>query len=99
MVMVDMFDIVTVDTKPVRTSLRLVLLDVGITACLGEKDRQNFKAVFKAVVRGQVGALSSQTGNSNKKSHAFPRRTLFMPLSVELIRRLSLLSNCEKGIE
>ncbi|KAI0224744.1 putative aarF domain-containing protein kinase 2 [Lamellibrachia satsuma] len=52
-VMVDMFDLVTVDTKPVRTSLRLVLLDVGITACLGEKDRQNFKAVFKAVVRGQ----------------------------------------------
>ena len=55
-VLVDVFDTVAVESRPMRTSLRLVLLDVGITACLGEKDRQNFKAVFKAVVRGQVGA-------------------------------------------
>ena len=53
-VLVDMLDTVTVDVRPVKSSLRLVLLDVGITACLGEKDRQNFRAVFKAVVVGQV---------------------------------------------
>ncbi|XP_028929062.1 uncharacterized aarF domain-containing protein kinase 2 isoform X1 [Ornithorhynchus anatinus] len=39
--------------KPPAPPLRLVLLDAGIVAELQEADRENFRAVFRAVVLGQ----------------------------------------------
>ena len=54
LILVDMGDTVLIDVKPVETPLRLVLLDTGITTSLTEKDRQNFRDVFSAVVMGEV---------------------------------------------
>jgi hypothetical protein len=52
--LVDVGDTVIVNVKPIDCPVKLVLLDVGITASLSEEDRQNFRNVFKAVVLGDV---------------------------------------------
>lgn len=51
--LVDMCDTLIVDVRPSRCPLRLVLLDAGIVAELQEKDLENFRSVFTAVVLGQ----------------------------------------------
>ncbi|KAM3924128.1 putative aarF domain-containing protein kinase 2 [Leptodactylus fuscus] len=51
--LVDMCDTLIVDVRPSRCPLRLVLLDAGIVAELQEKDLENFRSVFTAVVQGQ----------------------------------------------
>ncbi|XP_053321262.1 uncharacterized aarF domain-containing protein kinase 2 [Spea bombifrons] len=51
--LVDMCDTLVVDVRPSRCPLRLVLLDAGIVARLQERDLENFRAVFTAVVLGQ----------------------------------------------
>ncbi|KAM4039686.1 putative aarF domain-containing protein kinase 2 [Anomaloglossus baeobatrachus] len=51
--LVDMCDTLIVDVRPSRCPLRLVLLDAGIVAELKEKDLENFRSVFTAVVLGQ----------------------------------------------
>ncbi|OCT86082.1 uncharacterized aarF domain-containing protein kinase 2 [Xenopus laevis] len=51
--LVDMCDTLIVDVRPARCPLRLVVLDAGIVAELQEKDLQNLKAVFTAVLLGQ----------------------------------------------
>ncbi|CAN2391802.1 kinase 2 [Pristimantis euphronides] len=51
--LVDMCDTLIVDVRPGRSPLRLVLLDAGIVAELQEKDLENFRSVFTAVVLGQ----------------------------------------------
>ncbi|KAE8613255.1 hypothetical protein XENTR_v10007642 [Xenopus tropicalis] len=51
--LVDMCDTLIVDVRPVRCPLRLVVLDAGIVAQLQEKDLQNLRAVFTAVLLGQ----------------------------------------------
>ncbi|KAG8539347.1 hypothetical protein GDO81_021035 [Engystomops pustulosus] len=51
--LVDMCDTMIVDVRPSRCPLRLVLLDAGIVAELQEKDLENFRSVFTAVVLGQ----------------------------------------------
>ncbi len=54
MLLVDAGDTAFVSVKPVETSLRLVLLDTGISVSLSAADLANLKAVFTAVVLGQV---------------------------------------------
>ncbi|XP_072254244.1 uncharacterized aarF domain-containing protein kinase 2-like [Pyxicephalus adspersus] len=51
--LVDMCDTLIVNVRPSRSPLRLVLLDAGIVAELQERDLQNFRSVFTAVVLGQ----------------------------------------------
>ncbi|XP_056373557.1 uncharacterized aarF domain-containing protein kinase 2 isoform X2 [Hyla sarda] len=51
--LVDMCDTLIVDVRPGRCPLRLVLLDAGIVAELQDKDLENFRSVFTAVVLGQ----------------------------------------------
>ncbi|XP_069823695.1 uncharacterized aarF domain-containing protein kinase 2 [Dendropsophus ebraccatus] len=51
--LVDMCDTLIVDVRPGRCPLRLVLLDAGIVAELQEKDLENFRSVFTAVILGQ----------------------------------------------
>ncbi|KAJ8245643.1 hypothetical protein GJAV_G00272930 [Gymnothorax javanicus] len=46
----DLWDTVVVSMRPAPPPLRLVLLDAGIAAHLGEGDLRNFRAVFTAVV-------------------------------------------------
>ena len=50
----DICDTVVVNVKPVENPVRLVMLDAGISASLTVQDMQNFKAVFTAVVVGEV---------------------------------------------
>ena len=52
--LVDVGDTVILSVKPTVCPVRLILLDVGITASLSEKDMINFRNVFKAVVIGDV---------------------------------------------
>ncbi len=52
--LVDVGDTLIVSVKDTDSSLRLVMLDVGITVSLSEQDLANFRAVFTAVVQGQV---------------------------------------------
>uniref|UniRef100_A0A6J0U662 Uncharacterized aarF domain-containing protein kinase 2 n=1 Tax=Pogona vitticeps TaxID=103695 RepID=A0A6J0U662_9SAUR len=52
-VMVDLLDTLVLEVEPSPSPLRLVLLDAGIVAELQDVDRENFKAVFTAVVLGQ----------------------------------------------
>lgn len=54
MVMVDLGDTMICDVQPPDFPVSLVFLDGGITASLEEADREKFKAVFTAVVLGQV---------------------------------------------
>nr|XP_015208518.1 PREDICTED: uncharacterized aarF domain-containing protein kinase 2 [Lepisosteus oculatus] len=49
----DLWDTVIVSVRPPLAPLHLVLLDAGIVAQLSEKDLQNFRSVFTAVVLGQ----------------------------------------------
>ena len=56
--MVDLCDTVVVNVLPADNPIRLVLLDVGISASLTENDLQNFKDVFTAVVIGEVRTLN-----------------------------------------
>ena len=58
LVMVDLCDTVVVNVLPADNPIRLVLLDVGISASLTENDLQNFKDVFTAVVIGEVRTLN-----------------------------------------
>ncbi|XP_041111197.1 uncharacterized aarF domain-containing protein kinase 2 isoform X2 [Polyodon spathula] len=51
--LLDLCDTLIVSVRPPTTALHLVLLDTGIVAELQERDRQNFRAVFTAVVLGQ----------------------------------------------
>ncbi|KAM5170867.1 putative aarF domain-containing protein kinase 2 [Mantella aurantiaca] len=51
--LVDMCDTLIVNVRPSRCPLRLVLLDAGIVAQLQERDLENFRSVFTAVVLGQ----------------------------------------------
>ncbi|XP_075066475.1 putative aarF domain-containing protein kinase 2 [Mixophyes fleayi] len=51
--LVDMCDTLIVNVGPSRCPLRLVLLDTGIVAELQEKDLENFRSVFTAVLLGQ----------------------------------------------
>ncbi|XP_068134366.1 uncharacterized aarF domain-containing protein kinase 2-like isoform X1 [Hyperolius riggenbachi] len=51
--LVDMCDMLILNVRPGRCPLRLVLLDAGIVAELQEKDLENFRSVFTAVVLGQ----------------------------------------------
>lgn len=53
-VIVDLLDTLIVELQPSSSPLRLVLLDAGIVAELKSKDLENFRAVFTAVVLGQV---------------------------------------------
>ena len=55
--LVDVGDTVIVNLKPTVCPVRLVLLDVGITASLSEADKENFRNVFKAVVIGDVSVI------------------------------------------
>ena len=57
--LVDIGDTVIVDVKPPDCPLRLVMLDVGMTSSLNEDDLWKFKAVFTAVVAGDVWNLLS----------------------------------------
>ncbi|KAM8974477.1 putative aarF domain-containing protein kinase 2 [Pelodytes ibericus] len=50
---VDLCDTLVVGVRPSRSPLRLVLLDVGIVAELQERDLQNFRSVFTAVLLGK----------------------------------------------
>lgn len=54
----DLSDTVVLGVQPSLQQLRLVLLDAGIVAELQSADLQNFRAVFTAVVLGQVRPLS-----------------------------------------
>ena len=45
-----------VSMRPASEPLQLVLLDAGIVAQLGQRDRDNFRAVFTAVVQRQVSS-------------------------------------------
>lgn len=47
-----------VEVQPPLRQLCLVLLDAGIVAELQSADMRNFRAVFTAVVQGQVRPLS-----------------------------------------
>lgn len=51
--LVDMCDTLIVNVHPSRCPLRLVLLDAGMVAELQERDLENFRSVFTAVVLGQ----------------------------------------------
>ncbi|RXM37082.1 hypothetical protein EOD39_11225 [Acipenser ruthenus] len=51
--LLDLCDTLIVSVKPPTTTLHLVLLDTGIVAELRERDLQNFRSVFTAVVLGQ----------------------------------------------
>lgn len=53
-VIVDLLDTLIVELQPSPSPLRLVLLDAGIVAELQSADLENFRAVFTAVVLGQV---------------------------------------------
>lgn len=55
---VDLCDTLVVEVQPPFRQLCLVLLDAGIVAELQSADMQNFRAVFTAVVQGQVRSLS-----------------------------------------
>ncbi|XP_070553879.1 uncharacterized aarF domain-containing protein kinase 2-like [Ptychodera flava] len=50
--LVDMCDTVIVNVKPVECPVKLVFLDTGITAELGQEDMESFRDVFTAVVLG-----------------------------------------------
>lgn len=50
----DLFDTLILELQPSCPPFRLVLLDAGIVAELQDADRDNFQAVFTAVVLGQV---------------------------------------------
>ncbi|KAL2309871.1 hypothetical protein Nmel_006101 [Mimus melanotis] len=50
----DLCDTLVLEVRPPPRQLRLVLLDAGIVAELQSADMQNFRAVFTAVVQGQV---------------------------------------------
>ena len=52
--MVDVGDTTIVTVKPVDNPVRLVLLDVGIASSLSSQDLTNLKAVFTAVILGEV---------------------------------------------
>ncbi|XP_018425999.1 PREDICTED: uncharacterized aarF domain-containing protein kinase 2 [Nanorana parkeri] len=51
--LVDMCDTLIVNVRPSRCPLRLVLLDAGIVAELQDRDLENFRSVFTAVILGQ----------------------------------------------
>lgn len=53
----DLCDTLVVEVQPSLRRLCLVLLDAGIVAELQSADMQNFRAVFTAVVQGQVRPL------------------------------------------
>lgn len=53
---VDVCDTLVLEVQPAPPELRLVLLDAGIVAELQSADMCNFRAVFTAVVQGQVMA-------------------------------------------
>lgn len=53
----DLCDTLVVEVQPPLGRLCLVLLDAGIVAELQSADMQNFRAVFTAVVQGQVRPL------------------------------------------
>ncbi len=52
--LLDVCDTVIVNITPVENPVRLVMVDAGITTSLSEQDLGNFKAVFTAVVIGDV---------------------------------------------
>lgn len=58
----DLCDTLVLEVRPPPRQLRLVLLDAGIVAELQSADMQNFRAVFTAVVQGQVRRLLSHMG-------------------------------------
>lgn len=51
---VDLCDMLVLEMHPSRPPCQLVLLDAGIIAELQSADLENFRAVFRAVVLGQV---------------------------------------------
>ncbi|XP_009704258.1 PREDICTED: uncharacterized aarF domain-containing protein kinase 2, partial [Cariama cristata] len=57
---VDLCDTLVVEVQPPLRRLCLVLLDAGIVAELQSADMQNFRAVFTAVVQGQVRPLVAE---------------------------------------
>lgn len=59
---VDLCDTLVLEVRPLPRHLRLVLLDAGIVAELQSADMQNFRAVFTAVVQGQVRPLRQGAG-------------------------------------
>ncbi len=52
--LLDVGDTTFVSVKPAENPLRLVLLDTGISVSLSKRDLDNLKAVFTAVVLGEV---------------------------------------------
>lgn len=62
----DLCDTLVVEVEPSVRRLCLVLLDAGIVAELQSADLQNFRAVFTAVVQGQVRPLSHLTGKGRQ---------------------------------
>ncbi|KAK2165593.1 hypothetical protein LSH36_48g06022 [Paralvinella palmiformis] len=69
LMLVDVGDTVILSVKPTVCPVRLILLDVGITASLSEKDMINFRNVFKAVVIGDgdtVAELMLRHAKSNE---------------------------------
>lgn len=72
----DLCDTLVVEVQPPLRQLCLVLLDAGIVAELQSTDMQNFRAVFTAVVQGQVRLLSwgwgrETAGESDGQSDIF----------------------------
>ncbi|XP_033122574.1 uncharacterized aarF domain-containing protein kinase 2-like [Anneissia japonica] len=68
LMLVDLCDTVVVNRKVIECPLKLVLLDVGLTSQLSEKDMVNFKAVFKEIVLGRgekVAELFLQHASEN----------------------------------
>ncbi|KAM9311496.1 putative aarF domain-containing protein kinase 2 [Gastrophryne carolinensis] len=67
--LVDMCDTLIVILRPSRCPLRLVLLDAGIVAELQEKDLENFRAVFTAVLLGQGETVAELILHHARASH------------------------------
>ena len=51
---VDVCDTMIIHSVPQESPVRLVMLDAGIATSISEKDMDNFKAVFIAVILGEV---------------------------------------------
>lgn len=91
---VDLCDTLVLEVRPLPRHLRLVLLDAGIVAELQSADMQNFRAVFTAVVQGQVRPLRRGLGNLTARLRVF-----CFPLKVlRGARRLASILSPNTGI-
>lgn len=81
----DLCDTLVVEVQPPLRQLCLVLLDAGIVAELQSADMQNFRAVFTAVVQGQVRHLSwgcgAEAGEGRQLKSLMAEVIGFLPIS------------------